>query len=229
MPKELEDRGYTGEVVTLHLRNKMNDHLTKIQKYDSSSKNTGNNGDGKDETNQKQEDFQQAETDMQMDIELPGVGLSLRAVALHIMQAFNIESGHKQVHGYIIKEKGKDELQFTVHVHKKPAKTFTKGNIEEAIKEAAEYLLKTLEPQKLGMLYYSNDDDKKLASLIQHVWQNNPSVEEKAMAMLLEGHLAKLKGNMSKARDRFKAAKSLDKKNIMVLYMFGEMLGKDGK
>ena len=211
--------GYSGTVVAYRLQDYMNQKREELKR----SSVPGVKGVAA---------IQLTELQRRPEIDVPAIGLSLNAIIYQLRRMLGIKQ--RRVSGDIVVREGK--LYLTVRITKKPAITFPPGEVknpEPVIKQAAEYVLKTLEPLTFGLNYCTNNKKELLTSLIKEIQQSQHD-EKKALVLTLEGCLFKNLEKYEAAINKLDQAlqdESLENDSLraVILYLKGETLLEEDK
>jgi tetratricopeptide (TPR) repeat protein len=213
-------KGYNGKVVAYRLQ----DYMNQIREELKRSSVPGVKGVAT---------IQLTELQRRPEIDVPAIGLSLNAIIYQLRRMLRIPQ--RRVSGdVVIREGGK--LYLTVRITKKPAITFPPGEVknpEPVIKQAAEYVLKTLEPLTFGLNYCLNNKQELLTSLIKEI-QHSQHDDKKTLVLTLEGCLLKNLNKSEAALNKLEQAlqdESLENDSVraVILYLKGETLLKLNK
>ncbi len=168
VPLDLEKQNITGQAVV----SKLLDQIEIIkEKADTSYKNL---------------DFKPVFSDSQLEIVIPGSGISLKSLLQNVKNFL----GKKQtrISGEILLNSGK--LFLTVRVLGEPAKTFSGelSELDKLLEEAAHYILIYTNPYLLAYyLYYNYSDNRNEAlEMIQYTLSHEPA-DDDVMAYTLDG------------------------------------------
>lgn len=191
VPLDLEKQNITGQAIV----NKLIDQIEIIkEKADTSYKNL---------------DFKPVFFDSQLEIVIPGSGISLKS----LLQNFKNFLGKKQtrISGEVVLIGGKVFL--TIRVMGEPSKTYS-GEISELdniLKDAAQYVLIFTQPYILAYyLYYNYEDNKEEAlEIIQFTLSHDPK-DDDAMAYTLDGSIKYDEGKFEESIKLYKKAIEID-------------------
>ena len=233
MPFQLGRQGYTSTVVAhrlQHYMKKRRNALMQAEKEDrgyySDKENAISMSSDKNVTT-----ITFSELEKRQRIEVPGLGLSLNTVIEQLQYILGIKL--RRVAGNVVVRGGK--LYLTLRITGQPDVTFSGENDydpEPVIKKAAEQVVKTFEPLRVGLSYCLNQNDEALEKLIKYRQKTRDNDKSKEVVTLtLEACLLKNLKNQEafdKALDKLAQAEKYDWKNSIVFYMKGNTLQSYG-
>ena len=193
VPLDLEKMNITGQALV----NKLLDQIEIIkEKTDTSYNNL---------------DFKPVFFDSQLEIVIPGSGISLKS----LLQNFKNFLGKKQtrISGEVVLNSGK--IFLTIRVMGEPSKTFSGeiSELDEILKDAAQYVLIYTQPYLLAYyLYYNYEDNKNEAlEMIQYTLTHDPK-DDDAMAYTLDGSIKYDEGKYEESIKLYKKAIEINPK-----------------
>jgi len=170
VPLELERQNITGQAIV----NKLIDQIETIKE----------NAD----TNYQGLDFKPILFDSQLEIVIPGSGISLKSLLMNVKNFL----GKKQtrITGEVVLNNKK--LNLTIRVFGEPSKSFSGelDDLDNILKDASRYVLKYTQPYVLAYdLYYNYQDNKDEAlEMIQYTLTHDPK-DDDPMAYTLDGYI----------------------------------------
>ena len=195
VPMDLEKMNITGQAVV----NKLLDEIEDIKAHA--------------DTAYKQLDFKPVFYDTQLEIVIPGSGVSLKSLLQNVKSFL----GKKQTHisGEIVLNK---KLYLTIRVQGEPSKTFS-GELEDLdnlLAQAAQYVLKYTQPYILAYYLYYNyygRDKNEALDMIQYTLTHDPK-DDDAMAYTLNGYIKWDEGKFDESIKFYKKAIELNPKYV---------------
>lgn len=197
VPTDLEKMNITGQA----LANKLIDQIENIK----------SNAD----TSYKKFDVTPVYYDSQLEIVIPGSGISLKSLLNNI----KIFLGRKQkrISGEVVLNK---KLFLTIRVQGEPSKTFSGelDGLDSIMKEAAQYVLKYTQPYLLAYyLYYNYDEYSKnkeqALEMIKYSLSHLPK-EDDPMAYTLDGYIKWEEKKFDESIKSYKKALELEPKYV---------------
>lgn len=206
VPTDLEKQNITGQAIV----NKLLDQIEIIN--------------ANADTAYKKLDVKPVLFDSQLEIVIPGSGISLKSLLQNVKNFL----GKKQtrISGEVVLNN--QILYLTIRVFGEPSKTFS-GSLNELdgiLKEASQYILKYTQPYLLAYyLYYNYDVKNKEAAMdmIKYTLTHEPR-DDDAMAYNLDGFIKYEEGDFVEAAKLFKKALDIDPKNVDALNNFAYIL-----
>jgi tetratricopeptide (TPR) repeat protein len=195
VPLDLEKQNITGQAIV----NKLVDQIEIIK--------------ANADTTYKKLDVKPTFYDSQLEILIPVSGISLKSLLQNIKNFL----GKKQtrISGEVVMNDKK--LILTIRVFGEPSKTFTGSldDLDDILKEAAQYILKYTQPYLLAyyLFYNYNEDDKESAMDMIHYALTHPPKDDDAMAYNLEGNILFEEKKYEEAIKSYKKAIELDSKS----------------
>ena len=212
IPHDLENQGYSGRVIA----NKLIDKLNEIGEKSKSSlmKTYGYSyrivQSGSSRTEQvislELEKFVPSWTEKkQLDIEVPGVGISLNSISQFIKGLF----GKKPitVTGEIVRYNNK--LIWTIRVGEKSSKLSEGENLDDILYQAAEQVYKCLKPTILAEYYFINKKDVDCLEIIKLIISKEPKGDD-VLAYSLWGYIFRRQKKYMDAIEKFQKVIELD-------------------
>ena len=223
---DLENQGYNGRVIA----NKLIDKLNEIGEKSKSSlmKTYGYSYRivqfGSRRTEQvislKPEEFVPSWTEKkQLDIEVPGVGISLNSISQFIKGLF----GEKPttVTGEVVRYDNK--LILTTRVGEKSSKLSEGENLDNILYQAAEHVYKCLKPTILAEYYFINKKDMDCLEIIKLITSKEPKGDD-VFAYSLWGYIFERQKKYEDAIEKFQKAIEIDPKSAYAYYGWGNTL-----
>lgn len=196
VPTDLERQNITGQAIV----NKLLDQIEIIN--------------ANADTAYKKLDVKPVLFDSQLEIVIPGSGISLKSLLQNVKNFL----GKKQtrISGEVVLNNQK--LYLTIRVFGEPSKTFSGSlnELDEILKEASQYILKFTQPYLLAYyLYYNYDAKNKEAAMdmIKYTLSHEPR-DDDAMAYNLDGFIKYEDGDLVEATKLFNKAIDIDPKNV---------------
>ena len=195
VPLELERQNITGQAIV----NKLIDHIEVIKE----------NAD----TNYQGLDFKPILFDSQLEIVIPGSGISLKSLLQNVKNFL----GRKQtrITGEVVLNNKK--LDLTIRVFGEPSKTFSGelDDLDEILKNASRYVLKYTQPYVLAYdLYYNYQGHKDEAlEMIQYTLTHEPR-DDDPMAYTLDGYIKWDEKNFDESIKLYKKAIEINPKYV---------------
>lgn len=193
VPLELERQNITGQAIV----NKLIDQIEIIKE----------NAD----TNYQGLDFKPILFDSQLEIVIPGSGISLKSLLQNVKNFL----GRKQtrITGEVVLNN--KQLHLTIRVFGEPSKTFSGelDDLDEILKNASRYVLKYTQPYVLAYdLYYNYQNHKEEAlEMIQYTLSHDPK-DDDPMAYTLDGYIKWDEKNFDESIKLYKKAIELNPK-----------------
>jgi tetratricopeptide (TPR) repeat protein len=207
--------GYTGIVVAYRLQDAMNERRETINRASMRGAVPWVTA------------AQLSELQKRHEIDVPTVGLSLNTLIYQLRKLLGIKQ--RIISGDVIVKNNKVHLTIRI-TGKRAFKVPETEKIDEAIKAAAEHLLRTFEPLNFGLYYYLNNKQNALKSLILEIRQREFSMkknllpQEEAVALTLEGCLLKKQRKFDDALTKFTQATQLAPSIRVIYRMKGDTL-----
>lgn len=196
MPKSFSDSGYTGTVMA----RKLVDELSDVEAFVSSIKEDA------------LEDIQNLNDKPDLDVEVMGIGLTLNSITYHLRELLG--RPNRSIGGEVTDI---DQiLSLNLRITGSPVRSFSynyeDSNRSEAINalvhEAAKAIIKNLDPYRLAVYHYKNEDTKNSLKTIDHIIKEKP--EDAAWAYLAWGNLLDKEGDLMAACEKFKLATDIN-------------------
>ncbi len=210
VPKELEEKGYTGRAITNRLIDQLNLIYTMATTATSSL-----------EGRKFRIDLPQTPPQM----ELAVAGISLKFFPLHIKELF----GHvaARLVGEVVVQS--DSLYVTTRVSGEPAKTMAGKleNLDKILFKAAKHIYKYTQPYILASYLY-DIDRKACLETIQHILRYGPD-KDRPWAYNLWGLALDEQKNYDESIDKYQEATELESKFAPAYHNWGDALGNQRK
>ena len=213
VPDALQKKGYTSDVIIWHLvdnmeiiRSRLTTLATKVKKKQI------------DENDSQHEALKLKGIE---DLVHPIGSISLTSITSMIMELL----GFKQpsIDGYIIIT---DKLYLTIRMTGRHPVIFTgdEKKPDSVLYKAAEYILKNLEPLRIGVDYYIREKQDELLSLINYLHKYSTSTKKKAIVFVLEAMYLAMQTRHEEAINRLKLAIQFDNDVPIAYHLLGDNL-----
>ncbi len=196
VPTDLEKQNITGQAIV----NKLLDQIEVIK--------------ANADTAYKKLDVKPVVYDSQLEIVIPGSGISLKSVLQNVKNFL----GKKQtrISGEVVLNDQK--LYLTIRVLGEPSRTFTGtlSELDDILKDASQYILKYTQPYLLAYYLYYNYEkaDKDAAMDMIKFALTHPPADDDAMAYTLDGYIKYDEKNFDEAIKLFRKAIEIDPKSV---------------
>ncbi len=237
VPEELEKQGYTSRVIINKLIDKINLIGTTIAERDWKKDGTY----GIDEV----KEVIAAWSEQQIELEIPGGGISLNSIIQYIRKSFIKKRTHT-VFGEATTEKKNNLIYMTIRVNGNHAKNIdsneledlekiTLEDLEKMLQKAAENIYRSVEPFILALYLYNEfknkSDNKKdmddIVEIINHIISHEPT-DDDSWAYNLWGVILKEQKEYDEAIEKHKKAIELDPSFALAYNNLGYVLLKQG-
>lgn len=206
VPPELEEKGYTGAEIVHHLNDQMEAIRSQVRHHEEA-------------LYMQIPGMQDA-----LEMEMPGTGVSLNQIT-DLVSHF-IGATPQRISGSIALEG--ESLLLTIRISDYPSKII-RGTINDhwdLVRQAAEHILKHLEPFLLGRYYVMQQRFQDANDLVTHLRSGSgrPTQEQAITADLIEGSIWYEQKNYIKALRAWNKAYQRDPNNTNVLLFQGHAL-----
>ena len=165
-----------------------------------------------------------------LNVDVMGVGLSTGNLSYHVREMLGIET--KFITGDLIDLD--QQLSLTVRMNDGTKKTFTEPYeegavmtaIEKAVENAAIMIIEKVDPYRLAVYYFYQDDFEKAQEVIREIIRDIP--EDRKWAYHLWAFIKKEEGDIERSREFFELALKEDPKFRDALHIYGWLHFQEG-
>ena len=191
VPLEIEKKGFSGNMVVLKISDQLNAIRSKLTTLAA-----------KDKESEVSENVSAIEKFEIIDVEsvkIPMVGEALDIISFFLVEIFRWRQ--PVISGYITKTK---QLSITIRITGRQAETIAspKNDIEELFYLAGMFILKNIEPLRVGIDYYIREKKDELNALINYSYKYARTSQEKAICYTLEAFWFDLQRDYDKALEK---------------------------
>jgi len=215
VPLEIERQGFSGNVVVLKIADQLNDIRRKLTTLAAKAKAS--------EVSENVSAIEKLEVINIENVDIPMIKVALDTITFFLVEIFNIKQ--PVISGYITKT---NCLSITIRMTGKQSETIIspKNKIEELFYLAGMYILKNIEPLRLGIDYYIREKKDELNALINYTYKYARTSKEKAICYTLEAFWFDLQRDYDKALEKVFLSILLNDNDPIAHHLCGDILDK---